>query len=308
MGVCRPLCKILGASPGGATVFRRAGAMDRTAHLAANRLVQNRPEAATLEITLQGPRLLFETPALISITGADFGPTLDHRRVPMWMSLYVRPGQTLELSRPSVLSPQSLVLSPRRWGRVCYIGIHGGVAGPRLLGSQATYLKANLSGYKGLGRALAAGDELESGLEVLQPLRPLSEGAGRAFPEAERPRYSDEVQLRLVRGPYEDHFSEEAYHLLFNSSFSLMAESDRMGFRLNGPSLPHLRPKLADIASCAAVFGAIQVPSNGQPIVLMADHQVTGGYPIIGTVLSADLPLLAQLLPNGKVTFKETLI
>jgi antagonist of KipI len=308
------------------------GALDRAAHLAANQLVFNQPQAATLEITLKGPRLYFETPALIAITGADFGPRLNQRPVPLWMSLFVRAGQTLDFSRPSpllnpefrvqssesrvgntqssVLSPQSSALSNRQshWGRVCYLSIHGGFTAPAFLGSRATYLKAKLSGYKGEGRVIADGDVLENSQETDRPLRHMAEGAGRSFPEAQRPAYQEAIQVRIVRGPYDDHFSPEAYQLLFNSEFQLMAESDRMGFRLNGPRLVHRRPQLADIDSCAAVFGAIQVPSNGQPIVLMADHQVTGGYPIIGTVLSADLPLLAQLLPGGKISFIETSI
>ena len=284
------------------------GALDRAAHTAANRLVLNQPQAATLEITLQGPRLLFETTALIAITGADYGPLLNGRPIPMEMSLFVRAGQALEFSRPIALSSLSPGSSGRGWGRVCYLAIHGGFDGPCFLGSRATYLKADLSGYKGLGRALQAGDLLESGFDkdITRPLRHLPEGASRTLPEGERPLYSEAVQVRLIAGPYQEHFSREAYQTLYSAQFSLLEQSDRMGFRLSGPPLPYTHPKMADIASCAAVFGAIQVPSNGQPIVLMADHQVTGGYPIIATVITEDLPLLAQLLPGGKVSFSDS--
>jgi antagonist of KipI len=275
------------------------GALDRAAHLAANKLVKNQPQAATLEFTLRGPRLLFETPALIAITGADYGPVLNNRPVPMWMSLFVRAGQILEFAKPVQVGGK------RRWGRASYLALHGGLAGPRWLESRATYLKANLSGYQGQGRPLGNGDVLESGADFGVLLRHLPEGAGRALPEKERPSYGGEVRVRVIRGPYEENFSEAAYQNLFSGQFTLSDQSDRMGYRLAGPPLPHRRPELADIASCAAVFGAIQVPSNGQPIVLMADHQVTGGYPIIATVLSADLPLLAQLLPGGTVSFEE---
>ncbi len=287
----------LGRSGGRRYGIPPGGALDRAAHLAANKLVFNQPEAATLEITLRGPRLLFETAALIAITGADYGPTLNNRAVPMNMSVFVRAGQILEFAWPVQIGGK------QQWGRVCYLAIQGGFSGPCWLQSRSTYLKARLSGYKGAGRPIGAGDVLENGEDFAKALRHPAEGAGRALPESEKPNYSGNVQVRLIKGPYQENFNDETYQTLLSQRFTLMEQSDRMGFRLSGPVLAHRRPELSDIASCAAVFGAIQVPSNGQPIVLMADHQVTGGYPIIATVLSADLPLLAQLLPGGTVSF-----
>jgi antagonist of KipI len=136
-------------------------------------------------------------------------------------------------------------------------------------------------------------------------LRSFAEAAGRLFPAKRRPAYSPSVTVRLQPGPYQENFQPEAYTNLFSQPYSLTTDADRMGFRLQGKPLRHLSAELAEIPACGAVFGAVQVPANGQPIILMADHQVTGGYPIIGTVLSADLPLVAQLLPGNQVRFVE---
>jgi antagonist of KipI len=277
------------------------GALDRFAHVAANKLVQNPPGAATLEITLQGPRLLFLTSALIAVTGADLRPFLNGRPIPGWMSVFVRAGQILEFQAPLAFA-KNTGGGGRAWGGRAYLAIHGGFEAPLALDSRSTYLRAKLGGYKGLGRALQAGDVLKS---VPGHLRHFPEAAGRAFPAEQRPAYGRRVTARVVPGPYQEHFDDHTYQTLFNETYTLAPQSDRMGFRLEGPPLLHRQPELAEIAACGAVFGAIQVPANGQPIVLMADHQVTGGYPIIGTVLSADLPLLAQLLPGDEVQFSS---
>ncbi len=276
-----------------------SGALDRFAHSAANQLVQNPSGAATLEITLQGPRLLFQTSALISVTGADLKPTLNDRPMPTWMSVFVRAGQILEFSG-RYSSPTNEQDKTQAWGGRAYLALHGGFEAPLTLGSRSTYLRARLGGYQGLGRAIQVGDRLLSGLPDLGHL---PEAAGRLFPPEKRPAYARQVSVRVWPGPYQEHFDDRAYQTLFSSTYRLSAQSDRMGFRLDGPALLHRLPQLTEIAACGATYGAIQVPANGQPIVLMADHQVTGGYPIIATVLSADLPLLAQLLPGDKVRF-----
>ncbi len=280
----------LGRSAGRRYGLPPGGALDQAAHAAANTLVQNSPDAATLEITLQGPRLLFHNPVLIALTGANLGPTLNERPVPMWMSVFVRPGQILDFGSGAGAN--------REWGGRAYLGVHGGWAGPLVLGSRSTFLKAGLGGYEGLGRSLQAGDRLRANAPHL---RSLPSAAGRLFPPGQRLPYSRQVAVRVVPGPYQEHFRPEAYDALFSSIYQVSDEFDRMGMRLRGPVLTHRGPDLAQIPACGAVFGAIQVPANGQPIVLMADHQVTGGYPIIGTVLSVDLPLLAQLTPGDEV-------
>ncbi len=288
----------LGRSSGRRYGIPPGGVMDPFAHRAANELVRNTPTEATLEITLQGPRLLFTTPALISLTGADLGPLLNDRPVPLWMSVFVRAGQVLSFT-PRTIKP-GLTSSAGKWGGRAYLAVHGGFEAPQSLDSRSTYLRAKYSGIKGEGRTLQPGDVL---LANPPQLRSFAEAAGRLFPANRRPAYGHAVAVRVQPGPYQEHFQPEAYLNLFDQPYKVTNDADRMGFRLEGAPLPHVSPELAEIPACGAVFGVIQVPANGQPIILMADHQVTGGYPIIGAVLSADLPLLAQLLPGDEIRF-----
>lgn len=276
------------------------GALDRFAHRAANELAGNPPDAATLEITLQGPRLLFNTPALISLSGADLGPLLNDRPLPMWMSVFVRAGQILSFTPRLLQSGQPAINTS--WGGRAYLAVQGGFAAPLSLGSRSTYLRARFGGINGEGRSLQPGDLLKANPPGL---RSFAEAAGRLFPAGRRPAYGPAVTVRAKPGPYQENFLAEAYSAFFNQPYSVTTDADRMGFRLQGTPLRHLSAELAEIPACGAVFGAIQVPANGQPIILMADHQVTGGYPIIGTVLSADLPLVAQLLPGNQIRFVE---
>jgi antagonist of KipI len=303
-----------------------SGALDRFAHSVANDLVFNPADAATLEITLQGPRLFFRTPALIAITGADMKPHLNGWPMPMWMSVFVRDGQILEFTAPRIRASSQIIsgrmhrgwsVNPtseqmaqlaknidrgpgQSWGSRAYLAVQGGFDAPLVLGSRSTHLRAKLGGYLGRGRELVDGDLLYSGEPQLLSL---TEAAGKSFPLENLPPYGAEVTVRVVMGPYEEHFDEKAYNTLFSSTYTLSTQSDRMGYRLEGPCLTHSQATLGEVGVCGTVFGAIQVPANGQPIVLMADHQVTGGYPIIGTVVSGDLPLIAQLLPGDKVRF-----
>ncbi len=267
------------------------GALDRAAHRAANQLVGNKATAATLEITLQGPSLLFENNALVSLTGTNFRAFVDGRAMPEWVSLFVRAGQLLEIKGGG--------------GRLGYLAIHGGWDAQVIMGSRATYTRAKLSGYKGEGRALRVEDILTIATDYLEPLRQLPEGAGKFYPEKQKPKYGAEVTVRVVPGPHTENFSAEANQYFYNTPYKLSEQSDRMGYRFQGAALSYRRPDLAEIAACGTIFGTIQVPPDGQPIILMADHQLTGGYPIIGVVLSDDLPLVAQLLPGQKLRFVE---
>lgn len=255
------------------------GAMDRFALVAANRLVGNPPAAAALEITAGGAELLVNAPALVAVTGADLGARCNDRLLPLWTAVRVGRGERIRFTGRS-----------REWGARAYLAVAGGIAVPAVLGSRATDLA---SGFGGLaGRPLRPGDRLPTG-----PPPPLAElGLGRYWPPAARPPYSPLPTLRLLPGPHSASFAPEALELLTTRNWRVGATSNRMGYRLEGPPLAAMRP--FDVPSLGVVPGVIQVPPDGAPILLMADAQTTGGYPVIGTVIGADLPLAAQLLPG----------
>ena len=258
------------------------GAMDPFAARCANALVGNRPEAPLLEATVSGPVLRFRQDALVAITGGDLqcladAPDLGLWEVPAWMSLYLRAGAVLECRS-------------RRAGCRAYIAVAGGIRLPEVMGSAATCLAAGFGGYR--GRALQEGD----GLAVGKVAGHLASGAGRWLPPVRRPAYDDRPTVRVVLGPQDDSFTPEALRMLFSQSYQVKASADRMGLRLSGP--PLARAGAREAISGGVVLGAIQVPPDGQPIILMADRQTAGGYPVIATVILNDIPLLAQCLPG----------
>lgn len=259
-----------------------SGAMDTTALRLANRLVGNPDDAAGLEITIKGPELLFETDALIALTGADLSPSINGLSIPLWTAMKIARGSTLSFGR-------------RRSGARTYLALSGGVDVPVVLGSRSTHVRSHTGGFA--GRALAKGDRLFGGRPPAEWLR-LAE---RMIPLSARPSYSPNPILRIILGPQADYFSDKAFEAIASGCYTVSPQSDRMGYRLTGPPLPHA--KAADIVSDATPLGALQVPANQQPILLMADHQTTGGYPKIGVVISTDLPLAAQLMPGDTLTF-----
>jgi antagonist of KipI len=248
-----------------------AGPMDLVSHRVANALVGNDRTAATLEITLLGPELEFESERVIAITGADFDLALD--------------------GRPARVS--HLQFLARRRGTRAYLAVSGGIATPVVLGSRATHLVSAMGGYE--GRALRAGDRVTLGQSAVgaTSLHAL-ETPVVALPE-------DGATLRVLAGPQDDYFAPDALDVLQSAPYVVGANSDRMGFRLDGPRLTHARG--ADIISDATPLGVLQVPASGLPILLMADRQTTGGYPIIATVISADMSTAGQLGPGDRVAF-----
>ncbi|WP_447975043.1 5-oxoprolinase subunit C family protein [Nitrospira sp. Kam-Ns4a] len=258
------------------------GAMDPLALRLANRLVGNPDGAAALEITMSGPVLEFAAGAVFAVTGADLSPTLDGQPVPLWTAVAARAGSRL-------------AFGARRAGARAYLGVAGGLDVPIVLGSRSTHPRSGTGGLA--GRALRAGDDLRSG----PPGADAARLAGRTVPPAVRPRYTAAPTLRVVLGPQADGFPPETIETLRGSRYVLSPQCDRMGYRLLGPALAHVGP--AEIISEATPMGALQVPANGQPILLMADRQTTGGYPVIAVVISADLPLAAQLAPGDTVAF-----
>ena len=258
------------------------GAMDRFALVAANLLVGNPEGAAALECTMAGPVLVADAPCLVAVTGGDFQPAVNEQEVASWTSLFLARGDRLTVKE-------------RRSGARCYIAIGGGIKAGRWLGSASTYLLIARGGIE--GRPLKKKDVIETAEE---PPRPLV--AGRQLPASARPPYEDAPTLRAVTGPHWSRVSRRSRADLFGGEYEVSNESDRMGYRLEGPGL-EMRGK--DILSFGVAFGCLQVPASGKPILLMADHQTAGGYPIVAAVARADLPLAAQVLPGAKLRFSE---
>jgi biotin-dependent carboxylase-like uncharacterized protein len=260
---------------------QQGGAMDRFAHSAANLLVGNDPAQATLECTFTGPNLTAETACLIAITGADFEPQINGAAAPSWTGLFLGPGDRL-------------TFGTRRAGARIYIAIGGGIEADRWLGSASTNVLASRGGKE--GRPLKSGDAIST---AGGPRKPAV--AGRALPETLRPDYGDHT-LHAIAGPQVKRLSPEGRGFLFGAPYRLSRDSDRMGYRLEGPVMPTSGEELL---SFGLVSGAVQVPRNGQPILLMADCQTAGGYPVVATVVSASMPIAAQLLPGDEVRFAE---
>ncbi len=258
-----------------------SGALDPYAYAAANLLAGSPPGAAALEMTLLGGTFRFERNAFAAVTGADLGATLDGAAVAPWSSFPVRAGGVLACGSAAS-------------GCRAYLAVHGGIDVPPVLGSRSTYARAAVGGLA--GRALAAGDVLPVGTGPGAP-RP------RALSPRLAPRYGGEVRLRAVPGPQDDRFRPEGVATFFASAYKVTNRNDRMGYQLEGPAVLHAGG--ADIVSDALLPGAVQVPGNGLPIVMMADCQTVGGYAKIATVAAADLPALAQCRLGDVVRFER---
>lgn len=260
-----------------------SGPMDREAFLLANRLVGNPDTAAGLECTLIGPRLAFTDERLVAITGADMAPTVNGAPVPAWQGLRVRAGDVLRLG-------------PARSGVRAYLAIAGGVDTPPVLGSRATYVRGRLGGLE--GRALRKGDRL--------PLGRVGAARPRRVQPERVPTYGGEPELAVVLGPQDDRFTAAGIAALFEGPYQMRPQNDRMGARLQGPFIEHTRGH--DIISDGVALGGIQVIGEGQPIVLLADRQSTGGYTKIGTVCSFDIGRIAQVKPGGRLHFRRVTV
>jgi biotin-dependent carboxylase-like uncharacterized protein len=254
-----------------------SGVMDRAAYAAANWLVGNAENAAVLEMTLMGATLEFLSEGRVAITGANMTPLLNGEPVPKYQTFAVKSGDVLKLGVASN-------------GCRAYLAFAGGIDVPVVMNSRSTNMKCALGGFE--GRALKVGDELDR--------LPSEFNEARKLPEVEYPR---EFTVRFVPGPQADMFSEACMTAFCTAEYAVSAQSDRMGARLDGEKLVAING--TDIVSDGIAFGSIQVSNSGQPIVLLADRQTTGGYAKIGTVISTDLPLLAQSMPGAKVHFAK---
>jgi len=257
-----------------------AGPMDATAHRLANALVGNDEDAPALEITLVGPRLRFDADTTIALTGAPFDATLDGHAAPMWQPLAIAAGSVLDCGRAQRGARMSLALA-------------GGLRCRRVLGSCASDLNA------GLGSALAQGDTL---LFVARRTP-----APRAVRWSLDPRpwfdADPERPLRLIRGHHHAALDAASQAALYRARFRVAADSNRVGFRLDGARLALAQP--LEPVSEPVARGTLQLPPGGQPIALMAEHPVTGGYPRIGQIAGIDLDRLAQRRPGDALRFVE---
>jgi len=245
-----------------------AGPMDSYSHRLANRLVGNADGAATLEVSVVGPEVRFEGDVTFVVAGASFPLDLDGAAIPVHVACCAGPDSRLRFGR-----------STR--GARAYLAVAGGIDVPAVLGSRATSLVSRL-GPLG-GRPLRTADRLPVGAARGRPLE-------RAVPLA---LPASGATVRVLWGPQDDAFTKAARETFVSSRFAITPQSNRMGFRLAGPTLAH--ETSADLLSEATPLGSIQVPASGQPILLMADRQTTGGYPKIATVIAADVPLAGQL-------------
>lgn len=258
-----------------------AGPMDPFSHRFANALLGNPREAATLEITLIGPELEFERAATIAICGAEFVVTVNGAGVPH--------AQAFEVSAHSKLE-----FGARRRGARAYLAVDGGVDVALTLGSRATHVSTGIGGFQ--GRPVRKGDRLPLGTPVGRRL------AIRRHDPHVPDTLMEPAVVRVLRGPDEDRFPGDAFDALQSASYTIDLDSDRMGYRLHGPHLRHSRG--ADIISDVTPAGCVQVPGSGQPILLMADRQTSGGYPRIATVISADLGIAGQRAPGETLAFR----
>ncbi len=274
-----------------------SGAMDEFSHRVANILAGNDEDAATLEITLRGPRLRFDDETLVALCGADLSPRIGDDPVPEGKAVLVRAGSVLEFGA-SVAGCRS------------YLAVHGGIDVPRVMGSRSTYDTASIGGVH--GRALRQGDVLPVGNAGSPPYPSLARQLAQTAKGFCAPKWAVNQHIeklarspqvvRIIAGRHWEAFTPASRESMTGGEYRVGADSNRMGCRLEGPSITPHSPM--DILSEAVSFGTIQVPPSGKPIVLMADRQTVGGYPKIADVAGVDLHLLAQLRPGDRLRFE----
>lgn len=256
-----------------------SGAMDIQSLKYANKLLDNPLNAACLEITIIGPKIEFLDDTFISITGANISPKLNDKPAEMWQSIKIKKGDILEFKE---------LLDGMR----AYIAFAGGIDVEKVMDSRSTYLQGSFGGFK--GKKLDTGDIIKS-FNKNNP----NDMHLRKYPHLE---YGHEHEINIILGPQNDYFPAESISTLLNSEYKISLESDRMGYRLDGPPITHIDSP--DIISDGTANGSIQIPGDGIPIILLADRGTTGGYTKIATVISSDLPKLGQALPGDILKFK----
>ena len=257
-----------------------SGPMDWFAHHCANLLAGNPAGAPCIEVGLSSAHIHVLADSLLVFTGAGYQLRINESIYPMWMAIWCRSGDLVTLEK----------IEGGNWA---YLAVAGGWQAPGMLGSTCTYLPASL------------GASIEVGSLIIPAIYQgnFSIRAGRSLPATFRPPYSREVHIRVTSGLHEKRFTGASLSRFWQTPYRVTAKSDRMGYRLAGEALQHTLG--ADIISQGMVLGTIQVPGDGQPMVMMADHPTTGGYTQLAIVTRADLPLLSQCEPEiSTVTFE----
>ena len=264
--------------------FTQNGAMDRYSMTVANRLCGNCDSAPVLEMTVLGVTARFTQDTVICVSGADFGAKINDKPI--------KRNKAYKINKGDILS-----MGAAKNGMRAYLAVAGGIVGEYVFGSASTNLKFAFGGH--FGKKLQSGDVLSIGTGAF----PLGDIDKWEIPESE---YSKDAQLRVVLGPQNEMFTDEDIRLFLSQEYEVNAQSDRMGIRLSGEPLKSKNGM--DIISDGIVFGSVQVPNSGEPIILMADHQTTGGYAKIATVISVDLPRASQLSAGNTVRFKSVTV
>ena len=264
--------------------FTQNGAMDRYSMTVANRLCGNCDSAPVLEMTVLGVTARFTQDTVVCVSGADFGAKINDKPI--------KRNKAYKINNGDILS-----MGAAKSGMRAYLAVAGGIVGEYVFGSASTNLKFAFGGH--FGKKLQSGDVLSIGTGAF----PLGEIDKWEISESE---YSKDAQLRVVLGPQNEMFTDEDIRLFLSQEYEVTAQSDRMGIRLSGEPLKSKNGM--DIISDGIVFGSVQVPNSGEPIILMADHQTTGGYAKIATVISVDLPRAAQLSTGNTVRFKSVTV
>lgn len=272
-----------------------SGAMDPFSLRIANLLVGNEETEGALEITMIGPKLQFEEDSLIAICGGNLSPEIDGKSIPEWRPVMIKKGRVLSFGAA-------------KSGCRAYLAVAGGLDIPIVMGSRSTYLRAEFGGFH--GRPLKKDDVLQtrtpsdlSAHFLYKKLRSNPFAVGEWSVSSKLRPVTRNPVIRVTKGGQFDWFAAKSKEQFFLSEFQVTPQSDRMGYRLSGPTLQLAKPQ--ELISEAVTAGTVQVPSEGNPIVLMADRQTTGGYPKIAQVISVDLPALGQVKPGEKIRFKE---
>lgn len=260
-----------------------SGALDTFSLRVGNLLVGNREGEACLEITLMGLKIKVLKEVVMAITGGDLSPTLNEEPLEMWRTHLLVEGDVITFKKVQA-------------GCRAYLAVSGGFVVPKIMGSSSTYLSGNFGGLE--GRKLRRGDILYT-FDISPSLNKL----GLRFPSDWIPSLEKEVFLKVIPGPQDHHFTEKGSQTFRSSSYQVTPQCDRMGVRLEGPKIERRSDVEESIISEGLISGAIQVPGDGKPIIILTEL-VTGGYTKIATILSTDLSKVAQLKPGDQVRFK----